>query len=135
MPFSFRRSKSFGPFRFTMSKRGLSTSVGAKGLRLTKGPSGTHATASAGGLRYRTRLDAPASRRTRKDAPRRTTTPRVPKPVPTPTTRRALPPPKAAAPAAVPAGWYPDPYHQADVRWWDGHVWTDRGGTVQSGRA
>jgi len=133
MPFSFRRSKSFGPFRFTVGKRGLSTSVGAKGLRLTKGPSGTHATASAGGLRYRTRLDAPATRRTRTDAPRRTTTPRVPKPVPTPTpaTRRVLPPPTAAAPA----GWYPDPHHQADVRWWDGRAWTDRGGTVQSRRA
>ena len=132
MPFSFRRSKSFGPFRLTVSKRGLSTSVGAKGLRLTKGPSGTHATASAGGLRYRTRLDPAAKPRTRSQPPRRTTTPRAPKPVPA--TRRALPPPKAGAPAAVPPGWYPDPLHQADVRYWDGHACTDRGGTVRSGR-
>jgi hypothetical protein len=132
MAFSFRRSKSFGPFRFTLSKRGLSTSIGAKGLRLTKGPSGTHATAGAGGLRYRTRLDAPATGRTRSRAPRRTTTPRAPKPVPE--TRRVLPPPRAGAPAVAPPGWYPDPLHQADVRYWDGRVWTDRGGTVQSGR-
>jgi hypothetical protein len=132
MPFSFRRSKSFGPFRFTVSKRGLSTSVGAKGLRLTKGPSGTHATASAGGLRYRTRLDAPAKSSVRSQPPRRTTTPRAPKALPA--TDRPLPPPSAGAPAAVPAGWYPDPFHHADVRYWDGHAWTDRGGTVQTGR-
>jgi hypothetical protein len=130
MPFSFRKSKSFGPFRFTLGKRGLSASVGAKGLRLTKGPSGTHASAGAGGLRYRTRLDAPATRRARTSAPRRTSTPRAPKPVPA--TKRVLPPPKTGAPAAVPPGWYPDPYHQAEVRWWDGHAWTDRGGTVQA---
>jgi hypothetical protein len=134
MPFSFRRSKSFGPFRFTLGKRGVSASVGAKGLRLTKGPSGTHASAGAGGIRYRTRLDPPAKARTRSRAPRRTTTPRAPKRVPEPAKPRLLPPPKAAAPAAVPAGWYPDPYHQADVRWWDGHAWTDRGGAVRSSR-
>jgi Protein of unknown function (DUF4236)/Protein of unknown function (DUF2510) len=128
MPFSFRRSKSFGPFRLTVSKRGLSTSVGAKGLRLTKGPSGTHATASAGGFRYRTRLDQTAKTRTRSQPPLRTTTPRVPKPVPP--TRRALREPLAGAPAVVPPGWYPDPLHQADVRYWDGHSWTDRGGSV-----
>ena len=23
-----------------------------------------------------------------------------------------------------PAGWYPDPWHQAPSRWWDGHTWT-----------
>jgi hypothetical protein len=134
MAFSFRRSKSFGPFRFTLGKRGLSTSIGAKGLRFTKGPSGTHATAGAGGLRYRTRLDAPAKKRARSQAPRRTTTPRAPKPVPVPATQRVLPPPKAGAPVVAPPGWYPDPFRQADVRYWDGHVWTDRGGTVQSGR-
>lgn len=24
----------------------------------------------------------------------------------------------------TPAGWYPDPYRQAEHRWWDGTVWT-----------
>lgn len=28
------------------------------------------------------------------------------------------------APAAVPAGWHADPYHQARLRWWDGAQWT-----------
>jgi hypothetical protein len=36
----FRTSKSIGPFRFTLSKRGLSTSVGAGPLRLSRGADG-----------------------------------------------------------------------------------------------
>jgi len=24
-----------------------------------------------------------------------------------------------------PAGWYPDPHHPVDYRWWDGAAWTD----------
>lgn len=27
--------------------------------------------------------------------------------------------------AAVPAGWYPDPYGVSEMRWWDGQNWTD----------
>lgn len=23
-----------------------------------------------------------------------------------------------------PAGWYADPHHRADLRWWDGSAWT-----------
>ena len=36
MGFRFRKSVSFGPFRATISKSGISTSVGVKGARITK---------------------------------------------------------------------------------------------------
>lgn len=55
--FSFRKSKKLGPFRVTLSKSGISASVGVKGARITSGPRGTHLTAGAGGVTYRTRLD------------------------------------------------------------------------------
>ena len=33
---------------------------------------------------------------------------------------------KRAAPLSVPpAGWHPDPYGQARLRWWDGARWTE----------
>ena len=37
MSLIFRRSKSFGPFRFTLSKRGLGVSAGAGPLRIGRG--------------------------------------------------------------------------------------------------
>ena len=40
MGFSFRRSTSIGPFRFTLSKRGVGVSAGAGPLRLGRGASG-----------------------------------------------------------------------------------------------
>jgi uncharacterized protein DUF2510 len=27
-------------------------------------------------------------------------------------------------PDVAPAAWHPDPYRQADLRWWDGNAWT-----------
>lgn len=46
----FRKSKSFGPFRITASKSGLSASVGVKGFRVTKMANGrTRVTASIPG--------------------------------------------------------------------------------------
>jgi hypothetical protein len=36
----FRRSKSFGPFRLTLSKRGLGVSAGAGPLRIGRGATG-----------------------------------------------------------------------------------------------
>jgi hypothetical protein len=36
MGFRFRKSKKLGPFRFTMSNSGISSSVGGKGFRYTK---------------------------------------------------------------------------------------------------
>lgn len=40
MGIRFRKSKNIGPFRFTLSKSGISTSVGVKGFRVTKTASG-----------------------------------------------------------------------------------------------
>ena len=28
-------------------------------------------------------------------------------------------------PSSAPAGWYPDPHAQHELRWWDGSVWSD----------
>ena len=55
MGFQFRKSKSFGPFRITVSKSGISTSVGIKGLRVTKTADGrvkTTASIPGTGIRY-----------------------------------------------------------------------------------
>ncbi|HZQ79168.1 MAG TPA: DUF4236 domain-containing protein [Acidimicrobiia bacterium] len=40
----FRRSKSFGPFRLTLSKRGLGASLGAGPIRVGRGASGRRTT-------------------------------------------------------------------------------------------
>ena len=40
MGLMFRRSKSFGPFRLTLSKRGLGVSAGAGPLRIGRGATG-----------------------------------------------------------------------------------------------
>lgn len=61
MGFRFRKSFGFGPVRVTLSKSGISTSVGVKGARITKGPRGTHATVGAGGLSYTTRVNEPSA--------------------------------------------------------------------------
>jgi len=40
----FRRSKSFGPLRLTLSKRGLGASLGAGPIRVGRGASGRRTT-------------------------------------------------------------------------------------------
>lgn len=40
MGLSYRKSKKAGPFRFTVTNRGVSGSVGAKGARVSKHSSG-----------------------------------------------------------------------------------------------
>jgi len=35
--------------------------------------------------------------------------------------------------SSVPPGWYPDPQGLADLRWWDGSVWTQTTGARSAG--
>ncbi len=65
MGFFFRRSSSFGPFRFNFSKAGIGASVGVKGARLTLSPKGTtYITVGGNGFYYRRNLSASSSRPT-----------------------------------------------------------------------
>src|SRR5689334_16321059 len=56
MAWSFRKSKSFGPFRFTFSNRGLSMSAGVKGARIRFNGRGTYVTLGANGMYYQQKL-------------------------------------------------------------------------------
>lgn len=56
MGWCFRRSKSFGPFRLNLSKRGIGWSVGTRGLRVGRSATGrktTHVSIPGTGLGYR----------------------------------------------------------------------------------
>jgi hypothetical protein len=55
MPFSWRKSKSVGPFRLTASKRGLGTSIGIGRLRASRSAKGRRSWSLRlpFGLRYR----------------------------------------------------------------------------------
>lgn len=54
-------------------------------------------------------------------APAAAATPALPTAPPAPTAPAM---PVAPAAPATPAGWYPDPWRQAPLRWWDGTAWT-----------
>jgi hypothetical protein len=55
--------------------------------------------------------------------------PGAPQPAPQPAPAPALAPgPGGALEPSTPAGWFPDPYGQAEQRYWDGQRWT--GGTI-----
>jgi hypothetical protein len=62
MGFGFRKSFGSGPFRFTVSPRGVSSSFGVRGARITAGPRGTFVTISSHGAYYRHRIDTPRPR-------------------------------------------------------------------------
>lgn len=49
-------------------------------------------------------------------------------PAATPATVGAAPSLYRAEPALPPAGWYADPTGRPNLRWWDGHQWTDHVG-------
>jgi hypothetical protein len=61
MGFYIRKAFNFGPFRINLSKGGLGTSVGVKGLRISSGPRGTSLHAGRYGLYYRQKLGGPPS--------------------------------------------------------------------------
>lgn len=92
MSFGFRKGFKSGPFRMTLSKSGVSMSVGAGGARLTAGPRGTRVSFSKGGFYYRTRLDIPQRRNTSSQVPT------------TPAEAVEFPRPVAPAPSEPPPG-------------------------------
>ncbi len=54
MPFGMRRSVKLGPFRFTASGSGISTSFGGRRARLTRGSTGRRTfTGHLGGFQFR----------------------------------------------------------------------------------
>src|SRR2546427_66147 len=53
MGFFFRKSKSRGPFRLNLSKKGLGLSFGIKGARIGIGPRGVTTSVGKGGLYWR----------------------------------------------------------------------------------
>lgn len=53
MAFYLRKSVSFGPLRFNLSKSGIGVSAGIKGLRFGTGPRGNYVHMGCGGLYYR----------------------------------------------------------------------------------
>lgn len=53
MGLTFRKSRSLGPFRLTLTPRGLGVSVGVGPFRLSRGATGRRrASVGAGGVRY-----------------------------------------------------------------------------------
>lgn len=61
MGWYLRKSLRFGPLRFNLSKSGIGTSIGVKGLRVGTGPKGSYLHGGRGGLYFRERLGEPAS--------------------------------------------------------------------------
>lgn len=105
----YRRRKKVGPFRFTFSQRGISTSFGAGPFRISKGADGkVRRTVRIPGTGiYDTKV---VSRRPRKRASR---------------SGAVMPPIQyRPTPGPPPAGWYRDPGGGAFRRYWDGYRWT-----------
>jgi hypothetical protein len=96
----FRKSKSFGPVRLTFSNRGVSTSVGAGPLRVSRGADGT--------WRRTVRVPGTGVSDTKKISNSRSAAPRA----------LAV----ATAPAPLP-GWYRDPAGSGGTAYWNGNVW------------
>lgn len=53
MGWYLRKSLSLGPLRFNLSKSGIGTSIGVKGLRIGTGPAGSYLRGGRGGLYFR----------------------------------------------------------------------------------
>lgn len=93
----FRKSKKVGPFRFTLSKRGISTSAGAGPLRISRGADGKYrrtVRVPGTGL-YDTKVVGGSHA-------------------------------QQGHTAVLPgAGWYPDPAGGPGRKYWDGVAWHD----------
>jgi hypothetical protein len=104
----FRKSKKIGPFRFTVSQKGISTSAGAGPLRISKGADGK--------VRRTVRIpgtgiyDVKVIGQPHQSNPTRQ--PNQVHPMTNP-----------------PAGWYPDPSGSTNRRYWDGQQWTNSSDT------
>ncbi len=59
MGWYLRKSLKVGPIRFNLSKSGIGTSVGVKGLRIGSGPRGRYIHAGREGLYFRQSLSNP----------------------------------------------------------------------------
>lgn len=108
----FRRSKKVGPFRFTLSNRGISTSAGAGPLRISRGADGKYrrtVRVPGTGL-YDTKVIGGQSHTTSRQR----------------------------AQLAPDAGWYPDPTGGPGRKYWDGVLWHDAvpatAGTATTGK-
>jgi hypothetical protein len=56
MGWYLRKSLKLGPLRFNLSKSGIGTSIGVKGLRVGTGPKGPYLHGGRGGLYFREQL-------------------------------------------------------------------------------
>lgn len=101
----FRKSKKIGPVRVTVSKKGISGSVGAGPVRVSKGADGkVRRTLRIPGTGvYDTKVVGQPQRGADTGRP------------------TELPPPVNTNP---PAGWYPDPSGAPRQRYFDGYDWT-----------
>lgn len=106
----YRRSKKIGPFRITLTQRGVSTSVGAGPFRIGKGADGK--------VRRTIRVPGAGIYDTKVVS-------RSPKKL---TNGRGQQSPMQSGPnrppQLPPAGWYADPTGEASLRYWDGRQWT-----------
>jgi hypothetical protein len=61
MGWSFRKSKSFGPFQLNFSKSGIGLSTGIKGARISTNSRGTYVNLGMNGMYYRKRISQKSS--------------------------------------------------------------------------
>jgi hypothetical protein len=98
----FRKSKKVGPFRFTLSNRGISTSAGAGPIRFSRGADG----------KYRRTLRVPGAGLYDTKVVGAQARPDHPAPDQQPV-------------SGPPPGWYPDPSGASGQKYWDGAAWHD----------
>lgn len=66
MGWSFRKSKSVGPFRLNFSKSGVGVSTGVKGARMSFGPRGTYVNLGRNGIYYRKKIGGTKTNKSQK---------------------------------------------------------------------